>query len=140
MRAMRSIELFAAVLAAALGWAGIGLLLLGPTTAGASLTLDPEGSGSSAATAGSLLASGIPALLVVQLVLVAVSLAAGVAGAWLHARGDRQAGRIVAIAAIAPVGVAVLNLTAGPYLLPAAAVAVLAAASALWPESRRAVR
>ena len=137
MPGMRSIELFAAVLAAVLGWAGIGILLLGPTTAAASLSLDPGGVSSSSA-AGSLLQAGVPPLLAFQLLCVAVAFGGSVVGAWLHARGDRQAGRIVAGAALVPVVVAVLNLAAGPYLLPGAAVAVLAAAVALAPVARRA--
>ena len=136
MPRMRSIELFAAVLAAALGWAGIGILLLGPTTAAASLSLDP-GSASSTSAAGSLLEAGVPPLLAFQLLCAAVAFGGAVVGAWLHARGDRQAGRIVAGAALVPVVVAVLNLAAGPYLLPGAAVAVLAAAVAMAPVARR---
>lgn len=136
MPGMRSIELFAAWLAAVLGWAGIGLLLVGPTTAAASLALDPGGASTSSGT-GSLLEAGVPPLLAFQLLCAAVAFGGAVVGAWLHARGDRQAGRIVAGAALVPVIVALFNLAAGPYLLPGAAVAVLAAGMALAPVARR---
>ncbi|MEO8246276.1 MAG: hypothetical protein ABI622_04065 [Chloroflexota bacterium] len=134
---MRSIELFAAVLAAVLGWAGIGLLLLGPATAAASLSMEPGGTATATASTCSLLQAGVPALLAIQLVAAAIGFAGLVAGAWLQARGDRQARRVVAIAALPPVLASVINPTAAAYLVPGAAVAVIAAVIALWPEGRR---
>ena len=138
MPAMRSIELFAAVLAAVLGWAGIGLLLLGPATAGASLSLEPSGTSSATASSGSLLQAGVPALLAVQLAAAAIGFGGLVIGAWLDARGDRQARRPVAISAALPVMAGILNPTAAAYLVPGAAVAVIAAVVAFWPDGRRA--
>ena len=137
---MRSIELFAAVLAAVLGWAGIGLLLLGPATAGASLSLEPGGTSTATASSGSLLQAGVPALLAVQLAAAAIGFGGLVVGAWLHTRGDRQARRPVAISAALPVMAGILSPTAAAYLVPGAAVAVIAAVVAFWPEGRRAAR
>lgn len=134
---MRAIELFAAVLAAVLGWAGIGLLLLGPTAAGASLSIDPGGVGAASGSSLSLLQAGVPPLLAAGLAVAAIASGALLAGAWLHARGDRQAGRLVAGAAVVLAAVAVLGGTALPFLLPGSAVAVLAAMVALSPEGRR---
>jgi hypothetical protein len=137
MPGMRSIELFAAVLAAVLGWAGIGLLLLGPATAGASLSLEPSGGATATASSGTLLEAGVPPLLALQLAAAAIGFAGLITGAWLHARGDRRTGRLVAIAALPPVLASLLNPGAAAYLVPGAAIAAIAALIALWPEGRR---
>ena len=137
MPGMRSIELFAAVLAAVLGWAGIGLLLLGPATAGASLSLEPAGSATATASTGSLLLAGVPALLALQLAAAAIGFGGLVAGAWLQARGDRQAWRVVVISASLPLIACVVDASASAYLVPGAAVGLLAALTAVWPERQR---
>ena len=137
MPGMRSIELFAAVLAAVLGWAGIGLLLLGPATAGASLSLEPNGGGTATASTGSLLQAGVPGLLALQLAAAAIGFAGVLVGAWLHARGNRSARWLVALAAVLPVIAGMASATVSAYLVPGAAVAVIAAVTALWPEGRR---
>jgi hypothetical protein len=136
---MRSIELFAAVLGAVLGWVGIGLLLLGPSAAGATLSIDPGGVGAASTTKLSLLQAGVAPVLAIGLAAAAIACGALVVGAWLHARGDRQARRLVAAAAVVLAAVAVLGGTALPYLLPGAAIAVLAAIVALAPDGRRRV-
>ena len=137
MPGMRWIELFAAVLAACLGLAGIGVLLLGPSAGGASFSIDPGTTAPATASSVSLLEAGVPPFLAFQLACAAIGLGVLVAGAWLHARGDRQARRLVAGSALVVAAVTVLNPSALPYLLPGAGVAVLAAMIALAPEGRR---
>ncbi len=133
---MRSIELFAAVLAAVLGWAGIGLLLLGPATAGASLSMEPNGGATATASTGSLLQAGVPTLLALQLAAAAIGFAGVLVGAWLHARGNGRARWLVVLSAVLAVIATIPTATASAYLAPGAAVAVIAAVTALWPEGR----
>lgn len=135
MPGMRSIELLVAVLAACLGLAGIGLLLLGPGGGGASLSIDPAGTAPATGSTLSRLEAGVPPFLAFQLACGAIAFGLQVAGAWLHAGGDRQARRLVVGAAIVAVAVAILNPIAQPYLVPGAAVAVLGAMIALAPGS-----
>jgi hypothetical protein len=138
MPGMRSIELFAAVLATVLGWTGIGLLLLGPATAAASLSIEPSGTGAVTASTGSLLQAGVPPALALWLAAAGVGFGVVLIAAWRHARGDRGARRAVAIAAMPPVLAVIFVPAAAAYLVPGAAVAVIAAVTAMWPEGRRA--
>ena len=136
MPEMRSIELFAAVLAAVLGLAGIGLLLLGPATAAASLSIEPSGTAAATASSGSLLDAGVPPPLALWLVGAAIGFGGVLVGALRHARGDHRARMAVALGALLPALAAILVPTAATYLLPGAAVAVIAAVIALWPNAR----
>ncbi len=130
---MRWIELLAATLAAALGWVGIGLYLLGPHLGGATLSLEPGGAASTTTALSSLLDAGVPTGTAVVLLLAAFGFALVLLGAWLHARGTRRAPWLVSAGAIVPAVIALLAWSATPYVLPGAAVATVTAALAWAP-------
>lgn len=136
---LRIAEIVAAAIAAALGWIGIGLLLLGPTYSVASSTIDASGAVTSSAGTRSLLEMGVSPVTAAILVACAIGFAILLLGAWLHAvRARRGARWLVAVGALPAVAVTLVSFGAGPFLLPGAAVGLLAAMLAWSP--RRALR
>lgn len=130
---MRWIELFAATLAAALGWVGVGMYLLAPRLGGVTLSLAPGGAITSSTATRSLLATGVPAGTAMPLLVAALAFALVLLGAWLHARGERSAPWLVSVGAVMAAAVAVLVGSATPYLLPGAALATVCAALSWAP-------
>lgn len=130
---MRWIELLAAALAAALGWVGIGLYLLGPRLGGATGSLEPGGAAAATTAQCSLLEAGVPVAAAVLLLLAASGFALVLLGAWLHARDRRNARWLVAAGAMVPAAIVLVAWNAAPYVLPGAAVATVTAALAWAP-------
>ncbi len=125
-RPLRTTELLAAALAAVLGWVGILLALLGPSQAAVSATISPSG-GTVGAASASLLAAGLEPATLIALVAAGIGVTLVAVGAWLHALHGSATGRwLTTVGALLAVLVTIATVT-GPILLPAAAMAVMAA-------------
>lgn len=123
------LELIAGLASAAVGWLALALIAFGPLYSAAySSTGAPGGSGPSETVPTSLWAVGITGRAAVVLLVAAVTLALVAIGSVSHARWDANWGRLlIGLAAVVLSGIVLAGmLTIGPWLVPAAVLALLA--------------